>query len=382
MTSQYKLTEEQESLRATVRRMAEERIAPLADRIDDTGEYPMELVDLFAKMGLLGLTFPQEYGGSEADTLSQCIMIEEVARVDASSSMWVGAAKLACQPIMLAGNEEQKRRVLPQVVAGKKLAAFGLTEPEAGSDVSSLQTRGAREGDHYILNGRKCFITIGNVAEFIITFAATDPAKKSRGISAFIVERGSPGFSVGKVERKMGVHGAPSVELLFEDCRVPVENLLGQEGDGFKIAMRTLTTTRPANGATSVGIAQGALDYAKEYAKGRVQFGKPIAEHQAIQFMMADMAMETEAARHLVYKAATLVDEGSPDLAMVSAMAKCFATDVGIRVTTDALQILGGHGYMKDHPMERYMRDAKLQQIAGGTNEIMRQIMANELLRR
>jgi len=379
MAGSFKFSEEQEMVRAMARKMAKEKLAPRAAQIDREGEFPWDIIDFFHENRILNMPIPVEYGGQGADALS-CLLVMEEFGIECSNSAHALASHwLGCHPPKLGGNEEQKKRMLPNL--GKKIIAFSLTEPEAGSDAGNLQTRAVLKGDHYILNGTKCFCTDGAVADYITIFAKTDPEAGLRGISAFFVEKNSPGLSVGKIEDQMGMRGTRACEIILEDCPVPKENLLGKEGDGFKIAMRTLDCTRPIDGILAVGIAQGALNYAKEYAKQRVQFGKPIAELQAIQFMLADMAMQIEAARNLTYRAASFIDDGAPD-SMLSAMSNCFDTDVAMKVTTDAIQVMGGYGYMRDHPLEQKFRDVKLLQIVEGTNQIQRVVIARNLLMR
>ena len=377
----YQLSEELIMLRDIVRRLAAEKIAPRAQEIDATGEFPWDIKELLAKQELLGLTIPTEYGGSGAGEIALCVVVEEIAKVCASSSLIVAVQTLGALPIVLAGSVGQKRRYLPKLASGEHLAAFALTEPSGGSDAASMNTRAERLGDEYVLNGGKIFITNGGVANIYSVFAATDQGRRSRGISAYVVEKDRPGFRIGKVEDKMGIRGSKTTELIFDDCRVPASNLLGQEGDGFKIAMASLDRSRPGIGAQAVGLAQGATDLAVQWAKQRVLFGSPIANLQGIQFMLADMETHTAAARELVYKAATLVDLEDAEMTKYSAMAKMFAADVAMRVTTDALQVLGGPGYMRDLPLERMMRDAKITQIYEGTNQIQRLIVARNMLK-
>ena len=378
MSASYRLGEEQEMVRATARKMAKDRLAPRAAEIDRTGEFPWDIIEFFSKNHLLDMPVPVEYGGQGADALSCYLVVEEFATECANSAHALVDHWLGFHPLELACNEEQKRRIFPNL--GRKLVAFSLTEPEAGSDVGSLKTRAVLKGDNYLLNGIKCFCTDGAVADYIVIFAQTDPEAGSHGISAFFVEKGTLGLSIGKIEDQMGMRGTRACEIILEDCLVPRENLLGEEGDGFGIAMRTLDLARPTDAILAVGIAQGALNYAKDYAKQRVQFGRPIAEFQGIHFMLADMPLQLEAARTLVYRAASFIDDGAPD-PMMSAMANCFATDAAMKVTTDAIQVLGGYGYMKDHPVERMFRDAKLFQIVEGTNQIQRIVIARNLLR-
>lgn len=382
----YQLNEDQEMLRGIVARMAVEKVAPRAAEIDEKDEYPWDLKELFAEQGLLGAGIPEEYGGTGAGLPSVCLIVEEISKASASAALVVAAQELGMMPILVGGSEEQKQKYLPGVAAGDSVCAFGLTEPNAGSDAGGIKTRAVREGDKYLLTGQKCFITNGGIADVYTIFATTDPTRGLKGLTAFIVEKGYPGFSIGKKEKKMGVRGSETTELIFDNCPVPAENLLGKEGDGFKIAMMTLDRTRPVIGAQAVGIAQGALDYALSYAKERVQFGKPIASFQGLQFMLADMGTKIEAARQLVYKAAFLIEDaaanGTPasEISRFSSMSKLFASDVAMQVTVDALQILGGYGYMKEYPMERMMRDAKITQIYEGTNQIQRVVIAKTLL--
>jgi len=374
------LTDEQKMLLDMVRELAQEKIAPRAAEIDEKAEFPWDIKEELAKLDILGLPIPEKYGGVGGDLLTICMVIEEIAKVCVSSSLILGLQSLGCIPVHLAGNDEQKRRYFPKLAKGEWLIAYALTEPGAGSDPAAMRTRAERRGDYYYLNGTKIFISGGNVANVLTTYAVTDPTKGTKGISAFIVEKDFPGFKVGKIEHKMGIRGSPTAEIIFEDCRVPVENRLGEEGDGFKIALGTLDRSRPEIGAQAVGVATGAMEYAARYAKERKQFGQPIANFQGIQFMLADMAMQIEAARLLVYKAAILAQQGDKAMTMTSAMAKCFASDVAMRVTTDAVQILGGYGYIREYPVERMMRDAKITQIYEGTNQIQRLVIARNLL--
>lgn len=379
---QYRLTEQQEMIRQSVKEIVADKVVPRAAEIDETDEFPRDIFELFRAADLLGLAVPVEYGGVEADKLTFCLVTEEIAKASLACAAIVTGQELGSTPILLAGNEEQKHTYLPQVANGEYIAAFAVTEPEAGSDAAAIQTRATLSGDSYILNGGKCFISHGAVAHIFSVFARTDSSLTgTRGISAFVVDRNSPGFSIGKIERKMGAHGLSNTELLFDDCRIPRENLLGKEGDGFRIIMKTLDLTRPTVASQALGIAQGALDYAVNYANQRVQFGQPIIQFQAIQFMLADMAMEIEAARQLTYKAATLIDQGSDEVPKFGAMCKCFASDVAMKATTNAVQVLGGYGYMKDHPVERMMRDAKLIQIWEGTNQIQRLVIGRTLVK-
>jgi len=379
MAGSFKLSEEQEMIRAMAREMAKERLAPRATQIDREGEFPWDIIEFYRESNILNMPIPAEYGGQGADALSCLLVIEEFATECANSAHALADHWLGYHPLEIACSEEQKKRIFPML--GEKLVAFSLTEPEAGSDVRNLQTKAVLNGDHYILNGTKCFCTDGAVADYIVIFAQTDPEAGSKGLSAFFVDKKTSGLSIGKIEDQMGMRGTRACEIILEDCAVPKESLLGKEGDGFGIAMKTLDLSRPTDAILAVGIAQGALNYAKGYAKQRVQFGTPIAEFQGIQFMLADMAMQIEAARNLTYRAASLIDDGAPD-SMLSAMSNCFATDTAMKVTTDAIQVMGGYGYMRDHPLERMFRDAKLLQIVEGTNQIQRVVIARNLLRR
>jgi alkylation response protein AidB-like acyl-CoA dehydrogenase len=379
----YLPTAEHDELRAVVRELAEERIAPRAADIDATSEFPWDLKELLAKQDLLGTGFEERYGGTELDSVGQCIVAEEIARADATTSLIPIVQKLGALPILLAGSDEQKDRYLPRLASGEWLIAFGLTEAAAGSDVASNRMRARLEGDCYILNGTKRFITNGSVANVLTVFALTDPdAGGRKGMSAFIVETETPGFAVARVEHKMGIRGSPTAELNFDDVRVPMENRLGGEGDGFKIAMGTLDRSRLGIAAQAVGISQGAIDAATNYAADRRQFGQRVVDFQGIQFMLADMASQTEAARQLTYAAAARVDAGASDLAYWTSSAKLIAGDTAMRVTTDAVQILGGYGYITEYPVERMMRDAKITQLYEGTQQIQRMIIARQLLQR
>ncbi|MHB8917661.1 MAG: acyl-CoA dehydrogenase family protein, partial [Desulfocucumaceae bacterium] len=381
-----KLTEEQELLRQTVRRLAETKVAPRAAEIDEADEYPWDLKELFAGQGLLGAGVPGEYGGTGAGLLAVCLITEEIARISGTAAMIVAGQELGLMPILVGGSEEQKQKYLPGLAAGDAIPAFALTEPDAGSDAGGMKTTARRAGDRYIMNGNKCFITMGGIADIYVVFAKTQPEMGLKGISAFILEKDAPGFQIGKKEKKMGVRGTPTTQLIFEDCEVPAENLLGVEGSGFKYAMMTLDQTRPVVGAQGLGIAQGAFDYALNYAKARVQFGKPIITFQGLQWMLADMLIRIEAARQLLYKSACLIEEagcgGAPknEVSLFSAMSKTCATDTAMYVTTEALQVLGGYGYMKEYPLERMMRDAKVTQIYEGTNQIQRGVISRCLM--
>jgi alkylation response protein AidB-like acyl-CoA dehydrogenase len=379
----YLPTTDHDELRAVVRELAEERIAPRAAEIDEKAEFPWDLKELLAKQDLLGTCFEEKHGGTNLDTIGQSIVAEEIARADATTSLIPIVQKLGALPIMLAGTDEQKDRYFPRLASGEWLAAFGLTEAAAGSDVASNRMRATRDGDGYVLNGSKRFITHGSVANLLTVFALTDPEAGGRkGMSAFIVEADTPGFAAPRVEHKMGIRGSPTAELTFDDARVPVANRLGEEGDGFKIAMATLDRSRLGIAAQAVGIAQGALDAAVGYAADRQQFGQRVVDFEGIQFMLADMASQTEAARQLTYAAAARVDAQASDLPYWTSSAKLVAGDTAMKVTTDAVQVLGGYGYISEYPVERMMRDAKITQLYEGTQQIQRLIIARQLLQR
>ncbi|AUB66364.1 acyl-CoA dehydrogenase [Bacillus cereus] len=375
----FKLSEEHEMIRKMVRDFAKNEVAPTAAERDEEERFDRELFDQMAELGLTGIPWPEEYGGIGSDYLAYVIAIEELSRVCASTGVTLSAhTSLAGWPIFKFGTEEQKQKFLRPMAEGKKIGAYGLTEPASGSDAGGMKTIAKRDGDHYILNGSKIFITNGGIADIYVVFALTDPESKQRGTSAFIVESDTPGFSVGKKESKLGIRSSPTTEIMFEDCRIPVENLLGEEGQGFKVAMQTLDGGRNGIAAQAVGIAQGALDASVEYARERHQFGKPIAAQQGIGFKLADMATDVEAARLLTYQAAWLESEGLP-YGKESAMSKVFAGYTAMKVTTEAVQVFGGYGYTKDYPVERYMRDAKITQIYEGTQEIQRLVISRML---
>ncbi|MEG7927438.1 acyl-CoA dehydrogenase AcdA [Bacillus cereus] len=375
----FKLSEEHEMIRKMVRDFAKNEVAPTAAERDEEERFDRELFDQMAELGLTGIPWPEEYGGIGSDYLAYVIAIEELSRVCASTGVTLSAhTSLAGWPIVKFGTEEQKQKFLRPMAEGKKIGAYGLTEPGSGSDAGGMKTIAKRDGDHYVLNGSKIFITNGGIADIYVVFALTDPESKQRGTSAFIVESDTPGFSVGKKESKLGIRSSPTTEIMFEDCRIPVENLLGEEGQGFKIAMQTLDGGRNGIAAQAVGIAQGALDASVEYARERHQFGKPIAAQQGIGFKLADMATDVEAARLLTYQAAWLESEGLP-YGKESAMSKVFAGDAAMKVATEAVQVFGGYGYTKDYPVERYMRDAKITQIYEGTQEIQRLVISRML---
>src|SRR5436305_12108567 len=376
------LSDDEQMLIEAIREIAREQVAPRATEIDHTSQFPWDMKELLAQQDILAMPFPSEYGGIGSSELAVVMAIEELARNCATTSLILAVQQLGSLPIILAGTDEQKRKYLPPLASGEWLAAFGLTEAGSGSDAAAMQTFARRKGDKYILNGSKRFITNGGLAQVNSVFAMTDSSQgSSHGISGFIVEKDFPGFSVGRIEDKMGIKGSQTAELIFTACEVPVENLLGREGEGFKIAMSTLDQTRSGIGAQALGIAQGALDLAVAYAKQRVQFDQPVAANQVIQFMLADMATKVEASRLLVYNAAEMVDRGEKQFGRYSAMAKMYASDRAMEVTNDAIQILGGYGYMKEYPAERMMRDAKITQIYEGTNQIQRVVIARDLLK-
>ncbi len=378
----YFLTEEQQMIRDLARRIAEEKIAPRALELDETGEFPWDLMKVIAEADLFGVYLPEAYGGLGGGVMEQCIVVEELSRACSGVAVSYAASGLGCMPILVLGTEAQKKQYLPDIASGKRLAAFGATEANAGSDPAAMETTAVLDGDEYVLNGTKQWITNGGEAEIYTVMAVTDKRKGPRGISAFIVEKDTPGFSFGKKENKMGIRASATRELVFDNCRIPKENLLGgKEGIGFIATMRTFDRTRPGIGAQAIGIAQGALDAAVTYAKQRVQFGQPISSFQAIQHMLADMATQLEAARALVYATARMIDSGAKNFSKESAMAKLFASDVAMKVTVDAVQVLGGYGYMKEYPVEKMMRDAKITQIYEGTNQIQRNIIALELIK-
>ncbi len=371
---------ERQMIKATAKRVADKLIAPRAVEIDASGEFPWDIVEILGKQGFLSILLPETYGGTDGDITSFCLVVEEIAKVCGSSSLLVLVQAVGTMPIMIGGNEEQKKKYFDLIASENYLAAFTLTEPDAGSDAASLKTRAISEGDHYKLNGRKCLITNGGVANVYSVFASTDPEKGHEGISALLVDKGTRGLSSGKPEEKMGMRGSDTTDVIFEDCLVPKENLLGEKGQGWEIAMNTLNMSRPAVGAQAVGIAQGALDLAINYSNERHQFGRPISKFQGIRFMLADMATQIEAARSLVYRTAEAIDSKEGDSDMLSAMSKYFASDVAMRVTTDAVQILGGYGYMRDYKVERMMRDAKVTQIYEGSNQVQRMVVAHHLV--
>ena len=374
-------SEEEAMILDVVRQLVKERVEPRAAAIDADGEFPWDIKQLFAENDLLGIPFPAEYGGVGGSFVTYVKVVEEVSKACASSALIIAVQELGALPILIGGSDEQKRRWIPDLASGAKIAAYALTEPGSGSDAAgSMRTKARRDGDDYVLDGTKIWITQGSVADVVTVFAVNDPAKGANGISAFVVEKGTPGFTVGKLEKKMGIRGSPTVELSFENCRVPAANRLGEEGEGFKIAMKVLDKSRPGIAAQALGIAQGALDYATEYTKQRVAFGKPISQQQGLQFMLADMKTEIESARLLLYEAARKCDESSPDVTTWAAMAKLKCGDVAMSVTTDAVQLLGGYGYSTEYPVERMMRDAKITQIYEGTQQIQRIVIARSMV--
>ena len=376
----YTIPQEFEDFRETIRKMVVERVAPRAQEIDEKAEYPDDVRELFASHDLMGLPFSTEHGGTGTGTLMLNMAIEEVAKACASSALILMIQELGTLPINLFGTDEQKQRFLPKCASGEWSPAFALSEPDAGSDPGGMRTKAVRDGDEWVIDGTKNWITNLGIADFYICFAVTNPDEgHSRGISAFVVEADRPGFSVGKLEKKMGIRGSPTGQPIFENVRVPAENLIGVKNEGFKVAMATLDRSRLGVAAQAVGIAQGATDYAAAYAQERQQFGKPIAAFQGIQFKLADMESQTAAARELLYRAASKIDAGEPDMGKYSAMAKLIASDTAMRVTIEAVQVLGGYGYVSEYPVERMMRDAKITQIYEGTNEIQRLVIARTL---
>ena len=377
----YLLTDEQKMIKELSHKIAEEKIRPAAAKYDISEEYPWDVLKVMADSDMFGLFIPEEYGGLGTNIMNLCLATEEFSRACGGIAVCYAASALGTFPIVLFGNEEQKKKYLPDLASGKKVAAFAITEPEAGSDASAIKTTAKKEGDHYILNGLKHFITNGGDAETYVVIAMTNKEKGARGASAFIVEKGTPGFTFGKKEDKFGIRASSTRELIFTDCKIPAKNLLSKEGMGFIVTMRTFDMSRPGVAAQALGIAQGALELAVKYVRERVQFGKSISSFQGIQWMLADMATEVEAARALVYSCARMVDAGVKDVAKESAMAKMYASDVAMKVTVDALQLFGGYGYMKDYPIEKYVRDAKITQIYEGTNQVQRSIIALKLIK-
>ena len=377
-------------LRESVKKIASTKVAKRAAEIDAAGAFPWDIAEIFAQQGYLSVMLSEGYGGMDGDITAFCIIAEEIAYVCGSSSLMFLAHSVGLMPLMMAGNDEQKKRFSERVAKDHALAAFALTEPESGSDAASLNTTAVLQGDYYLLNGRKCFVTNGGVADLYTVFVTTRPGERTKGISVFIVEKETAGLTIGKREEKLGMRGSDTTDLIFENALVSKENLIGEEGGGWEIAMMTLNLSRPAIGAQAVGIAQGALDFVLDYTTKRVQFGQKLADFQGVQFMLADMAMQVEASRALVYKAATLLDQkvyerdrmSAIGVDKLSAMAKCFASDAAMQVTTDAVQLLGGYGYLRDYPVERMMRDAKVTQLFEGSNQIQRVVIARNLLRK
>nr|QBR94626.1 acyl-CoA dehydrogenase [Thermobifida fusca YX] len=379
----YRPTEEHEALREAIRSVAEDKIAPHAADVDEQSRFPQEAYEALRASDFHAPHVAEEYGGVGADALATCIVIEEIARVCASSSLIPAVNKLGSMPLILSGSDEVKQRYLPELASGEAMFSYGLSEREAGSDTASMRTRAVRDGDDWILNGQKSWITNAGISKYYTVMAVTDPdGPRGRNISAFVVHIDDPGFSFGEPERKLGIKGSPTRELIFDNVRIPGDRLVGKVGEGLRTALRTLDHTRVTIGAQAVGIAQGALDYALGYVKERKQFGKAIADFQGIQFMLADMAMFLEAARQMVYVAAAKSERDDADLSFYGAAAKCFASDVAMEITTDAVQLLGGYGYTRDYPVERMMRDAKITQIYEGTNQIQRVVMARQLLKK
>lgn len=377
----YFLTEEQQMIKDLAAKIADEKIAPVAIQYDEEGKFPHDIVKILADSDLCGVYIPEEYGGLGGGIFEMALVVEQLSRACGGIALSYAGTGLGTFPIILFGSDAQKKKYLPDIASGKKLAAFGLTESNAGSDAAGIQTRAVLDGDHYVLNGTKQWITNGGEADIYTVVACTNKSVGPRGFSAFIVEKGTPGFSFGKKENKMGIRASATVELVFEDCRIPKENLLSREGMGFIVAMKTLDRTRPGVAAQAVGIAQGAFDQAIKYSQTRVQFGQPISSFQAIQHMLADMAIQIEASRALVYQTCRYIDSGAKNISKESAMAKVMASDTAMKVTVDAVQIMGGNGYMKEYPVEKMMRDAKITQIYEGTNQIQRNVIALELLK-
>ncbi|TDE15880.1 acyl-CoA dehydrogenase family protein [Jiangella asiatica] len=377
----YRLSEEHEAIRGAVRDICTDKVAPHAAEVDESARFPQASYDALRSADFHAPHIPSEYGGAGADALATCIVIEEVARACASTSLIPAVNKLGTMPLLLAGSPELRARYLPPVAAGEAMFSYGLSEREAGSDTASMTTRAVKDGDGWVLSGQKSWITNAGVSQYYTVMAVTDPDAGSRGISAFVVEDGDDGFSYGALERKLGIKGSPTRELLFDKCWIPQSRLVGELGQGLRIALRTLDHTRVTIGAQAVGIAAGAVAAATAYVQERQQFGRPIADFQGVQFMLADMAMKVEAARQLVYRAAAASERDEASLGFLGAAAKCFASDAAMQVTTDAVQLFGGYGYTRDYPVERMMRDAKITQIYEGTNQIQRMVMARQLLK-
>jgi alkylation response protein AidB-like acyl-CoA dehydrogenase len=377
----YTLPEEHQLLRKTVREVADDKIAPRAAEIDETGEFPYDVLKALVEADLHAVHVPESYGGAGADAIASAIVIEEVARACCASSLIPAVNKLGTMGLLLSGSEDLKQKYLPPLARGEVMFSYALSEPEAGSDAASMKTRAVRDGDEFVLNGVKRWITNAGVSDYYTVMAVTDPEAGARGISAFVVEKDDTGVSFGAPEKKMGIKGSPTREVYFDNVRIPADRMIGAEGTGFKTALATLDHTRLTIGAQALGVAQGAVDYCIRYVQERKQFGKPIADFQGVSFMLADIAMKTEAARSLIYRAASMSERMEPDLTFMSAAAKCFASDVAMEVTTNGVQLLGGYGYTRDYPLERMMRDAKITQIYEGTNQIQRLVMSRNLLK-
>ena len=376
----YGLTDTQVMIRDLCRQIAQEKMKPVREKYDESGEFPWDIVKIFAESDLFAINIPEEYGGMGGGLMDTVVCVEELCKVDSGIALALFGTGLGTDPILLCGSDEQKKKYLPRIARGT-VAAFGLTEAGAGSDAGAIRTTAAKDGDSYVLNGTKQWITNGGEADVYTVIAITDKSRGARGASAFIVEKGTPGFTFGKKENKMGIRASTTRELVFQDCRIPKENLIGKEGTGFIVAMKTLDYSRPGVAAQALGIAAGALDEAVKYSRERRQFGKPICSFQGLQFMMAEMATKVEAARCLIYQTARAIDAGQKDISKASAMCKLFASDVAMEVTTNAVQILGGYGYMKEYPVEKMMRDAKITQIYEGTNQVQREVIALSLIK-
>ncbi|MCZ4548365.1 acyl-CoA dehydrogenase [Gordonia rubripertincta] len=377
----FKLGEEHDELRAAIRALSEKEIEPYAADVDENSRFPEEALTALTASGFNAIHVPEEFDGQGGDSVAACIVIEEVARVDASASLIPAVNKLGTMGLILKGSQELKQQVLPSIASGEAMASYALSEREAGSDAASMKTRAKEDGDTWVLNGSKCWITNGGKSTWYTVMAVTDPDKGANGISSFMVHKDDPGFTVGPLEKKLGIKGSPTAELYFENCTIPADRIIGAPGTGFKTALETLDHTRPTIGAQAIGIAQGALDQTIAYVKDRKQFGKSISSFQGVEFMIADMAMKIEAARLMVYTSAARAERGEKNLGFISAAAKCFASDVAMEVTTDAVQLFGGAGYTRDFPVERMMRDAKITQIYEGTNQIQRVVMSRALLK-
>jgi alkylation response protein AidB-like acyl-CoA dehydrogenase len=379
--NEYNFTEEQLMIRDLARQIAEDKIRPVRAELDEKDEFPEEIIKVLADSDLFAIFVPEEYGGLGGGAMELCIATEELSKVCGGVAVSYAATALGAFPIILFGTDEQKQKFLPAIASGEKIAAIGLTEPKAGSDAGGLETTAEKDGDDYIVNGNKVFITNGGAADIYTVIVMTNKSKGPRGASAIVVEKGTDGFDFGKKEDKMGIRASVTRELIFDDCRVPAANILKREGMGFIVAMKTFDKSRPGIGAQAVGIAQGSINEAVQYASERIQFGQPVSSFQAVRHMIADMSTKTEAARNLVYQAARMVDSGVKDVSKISAMSKLFASDVAMEVTTDALQIFGGYGYMKEYPAEKFMRDAKITQIYEGTNQIQRDVIGLEVVK-